>query len=113
MIRLASPTLSWLAISALSANASPILYIFEGANSGLLGGVAYVNAPFTITALADTTDPARLVSVSFSVTGVSSGTLSGMVAFVNHLDCRANQEFPVVASCVGITESHGDILDVG
>jgi len=54
--RMAVPALLVVAFLALPipALADPITYIYTGTGSGILGGVAFVDASFTITALADT-----------------------------------------------------------
>jgi hypothetical protein len=114
MIRSLSALLLCLALSPLAAEAAPITYEFEGTSSGSLGGVAYADAHFLITALADSGDPTLALSTSFVISGVGSGTIAGGALFVNNLNCTANQEFPAVDSCVGFSASggSGDFLDV-
>lgn len=111
MTRFIGAVLTCLALAAPAA-ASPITYTFEGTNTGELAGVAYVDADFTITVLADSSNPAVPLSATFTIAGVGSGTLTGYTVFVNHGSCDANQEYPAVDSCVGIGMG-ADLLDVG
>lgn len=114
MSRILSILLVCLALSGGAAEAALITYEFEGTASGSLDGVAYNDAHFLLTALADSIDPTTATSTSFEISGVGSGTIANGHLFVNNLNCTANQEFPTVDSCVGFFTGGGlDFLDVG
>jgi hypothetical protein len=78
-----------LCIASPGALAAPITYTFSGPVSGTLGGTPFTNAQITITATGDTstipdlidcTGPPiicnRLGSVTFTINGVGSGTIT-------------------------------------
>jgi len=111
MTRFIGALLTCLVLAAAPAGASPIMYTFEGTNTGELAGVGYVGADFTIVVIADSSNPALPLSASFNIAGVGSGTLTGYTLFVNNGFCTANQEYPAVDSCVGISFA-SDLLDV-
>ena len=101
-------------------HSDPIVYTLSTVGSGSLGGTAFNNASFTITATADTSQISAIASGTFqipdisaseSVAGLGTATFAGTWGFVNQ---APNQGPPAAFGIVGesVVGFNADILDV-
>ncbi len=85
--------LPWLGclLFGASAVASPITYTFSGTATGTLGTTPFTNAPITVNAVGDTATVTNggvlcnsLSSVTFTIGGVGSGTITDLIGIFDN-----------------------------